>query len=88
MGVVSDVVADDELMAAARRVAEVVAAAPRGSLMRTKAKAIAAGGSRRGSRRSTSDYSKRWRARSSTRATKAAASERRSMPSLASRFET
>lgn len=44
LGVVSDVVADDELMGAARRVAEVVAAAPRSSLMRTKAKAIARAG--------------------------------------------
>ena len=33
-------------------------------------------------------HSKRWRARSSTRATNAAASERRCMPSLASRFDT
>jgi enoyl-CoA hydratase len=41
LGVVSDVVADDELTAAARRVAEAVAAAPRWTLVRTKAKAIA-----------------------------------------------
>ena len=44
MGVVSDVVADDALMAVARRVAEVVAAAPRWNLMRTKAKAITRAG--------------------------------------------
>ena len=44
MGVVSEVVADSELTAAARRVAEAVAAAPRWSLARTKAKAIAVAG--------------------------------------------
>ena len=44
MGVVSEVVADSELAAAARRVAEAVAAAPRWSLARTKAKAIARAG--------------------------------------------
>ena len=44
IGVVSEVVADSELAAAARRISEAVAAAPRWSLIRTKAKAIARAG--------------------------------------------
>ena len=86
MGVVSEVVADSELAAAARRVAEAVAAAPRWSLA-DEGQGDRAGGDPGG----TPDarlltHSNRWRARSSTRATNAAACERRCMPSLANRF--
>ena len=44
LGVVSEVVADEELLAAVSRIAEEIARAPRWALIRTKAKAIARAG--------------------------------------------